>query len=177
MRPIGIRETVRRIIGKAIALTIKEDIQEAAGLLQVCAGHISGCEAAVHAMRQVYDSQQTEAVILVDASNAFNALNREAALRNIQQLCPSLSKIIINTYREDSELFIDGSTLYSQEGTTQGDLLAMAMYAIALTPLIHQLEKEGIKQAWYADDATAGGIKLLIWVQPMDTTQMRRRLG
>ena len=33
----------------------------------------------------------------------------------------------------------------------------MAMYAIAITPLIHQLEDEGIKQAWYADDATAGG--------------------
>ena len=69
VRPIGIGETVRRIIGKAIASTITEDIQEAAGPLQVCAGHISGCEAAVHAMRQVYESQQTEAVILVDASN------------------------------------------------------------------------------------------------------------
>ena len=155
--PIGIGETVRRIIGKAIASTITEDIQEAAGPLQVCAGHISGCEAAVHAMRQVYESQQTEAVILVDASNAFNSLNRNAALHNIQQLCPSLSKSIINTYREDSQLFIDGSTLYSQEGTTQGDPLAMAMYAIAITPLIHQLEDDGIKQAWYADDATAGG--------------------
>ncbi len=60
-------------------------------------------------MREVYDSQQTEAVILVDASNAFNSLNREAALRNIQRLCPSLSKIIINTYREESQLYIDGS--------------------------------------------------------------------
>ena len=93
-----------------VAFTLKEDIQDAAG--QVCAGHISGCEAAVHA---VYDSQPTEAVILVDA---FNSLNREAALRNIQQLCPSLSKIIINTYREESQLFIDGNTLHSQEGTT-----------------------------------------------------------
>ena len=157
LRPIGIGETVRRIIGKAIAITITEDIQKAAGPLQVCAGHISGCEAAVHAMCQVYDSQQTEAVLLVDASNSFNSLNREAALCNVQQLCPSLSKIIINTYREDSQLFIDGSTLYSQEGTTQGDPLAMAMYAVALTPLIHQLEDDGIKQAWYADDATAGG--------------------
>ena len=144
---VGIGETVRRIIGKAIASTITEDIQEAAGPLQVCAGHISGCEAAVHAIRQVYESQQTEAVILVDASNAFNSLNRDAALHNIQQLCPSLSKIIINTYREDSQLFIDGSTLYSQEGTTQGDPLAMAMYAIAITPLIHQLEDDGIKQS------------------------------
>ena len=126
------------------------------GPLQVCAVHISGCEAAVLAMRQVYESQQTEAVILVDASNAFNALNRNTALRNIQHLRPSLSKILINTYRDDTQLFIDGSTLYSQEGTTQGDPLAMAMYAVAITPLIHQLEGDGIKQAWYADDATAG---------------------
>ena len=103
------------------------------------------------------DSQPTEAVILVDASNAFNSLNREAALRNIQQLCPSLSRIIINTYRNESELFIEGNTLHSQEGTTQGDPLAMAMYAIAITPLIYRLENAGIKQAWYADDATAGG--------------------
>ena len=75
----------------------------------------------------------------------------------IQWLCPSLLKVITNTYRENSQLFISGSTLYSHEGTTQGDPLAMAMYAIAVTPLIHQLECEGIKQAWYADDATADG--------------------
>ena len=31
------------------------------------------------------------------------------------------------------------------------------MYAVAIIPLIHQLEDDGIKQAWYADDATAGG--------------------
>ena len=91
------------------------------------------------------------------ASNAFNSLNCQAALHNVQQLCPSLSKIIINTYEEDTQLFIDGSTLYSQEGTTQGNPHAMAMYAIAITLLIHCLQGDGIKQAWYADDATAGG--------------------
>jgi len=62
--PISIRKTARRIIGKAIAVTITEDIQEAAGPLQVCAGQISGCEAVVHAMRQVFESQRTEAVLL-----------------------------------------------------------------------------------------------------------------
>ena len=157
VRPIGIGETVRRIINKAIATTVTEDIQEAAGPLQVCAGHISGCEAAVHTMHQVYESPEIEAAILIDASNAFNSLNREAALRNIQELCPPLSRIIINTYREDPQLFIDGSTLYSKEGTTQGDPLAMARYAIAITPLIQLLEGQGIKQVWYADDAAAGG--------------------
>ena len=65
VRPIGVGETVRRVIGKAIATTISNDIQEAAGPLQVCAGRLSGCEAAVHAMHQVYQSSSTEAVILV----------------------------------------------------------------------------------------------------------------
>ena len=45
----------------------------------------------------------------------------------------------------------------SQEGTTQGDPLAMAMYAISTVPPIHRLSNESIKQAWFADDASAAG--------------------
>ena len=157
VRPIGVAETVRRVIGKAIATAISNNIQEAAGPLQVCAGHLSGCEAAVHAMHQVYQSSSTEAVILIDACNAFNSLNRETALRNILHLCPPLAKILVNTYRDDVQLFIDGDTLLSQEGTTQGDHLVMAMYAVAITPFIRSLKDDEIKQVWFADDATVGG--------------------
>ena len=133
VQPIGIGETARRIISKAIATALGDNIENAAGPLQVCAGHQSGCKAAIHAMRQIFESQDIEPVLLV---NAFNALNRHVALRNVLKLCPSLAKILINTYREDIQLFINGETLLSQEGTTQGDPLAMAMYAIAITPLI-----------------------------------------
>jgi len=118
VRPIGIGETIRRVIGKAISTITREEIQEAASPLQVCGGHLSGCEAAVHAMQQIYESFETEAIILVDASNAFNSLNRQIALRNIQHICPPLSKVVINTYREDVCLFIDGEAIFSQEGTT-----------------------------------------------------------
>ena len=47
----------------------------------------------------------------------------------------------------------------SQEGTTQGDPLAMAMFALATIPLIQTLSttREGSKQAWFADDAAFGG--------------------
>ena len=35
--------------------------------------------------------EKTEAILLVDASNAFNSLNRATALRNIQTICPAFS--------------------------------------------------------------------------------------
>ena len=157
IRPIGIGEISRRIVGKAILLITRDDAQEATGALQLCAGQEAGCEAAIHAIHQLFELSDTDAAILIDATNAFNSLNRENALRNIQYLCPSISIALINTYRENVSLFIDGHTLSSTEGTTQGDPLAMAMYALGVLPLIHSLSTNAIKQVWYADDATASG--------------------
>ena len=79
------------------------------------------------------------------------------ALRNISAICPSFGRILINTYRDESKLYIDGSYLLSQEGTTQGDRLAMPMYALGVVPLIQQLAHMNVSQIWYADDASAGG--------------------
>ncbi len=44
---------------------------------------------------------------------------------------------MINTYRGAAQLFVDGLTLYSQEGTTQH---AMPLYTLATVPFIHILE-------------------------------------
>ena len=69
VQPIGINKTVRRIIGRAIAIaiTISEDIQVATGPLQICAGHLAVCEAAVHAMHHFYEPIEKGTVILIDA--------------------------------------------------------------------------------------------------------------
>ena len=66
----------------------------------MCAGHKSGSEAAIHAMRELFEHDNSEAVLLIDSSNAFNFLNRAAALHNIRVLCPSIATYAINTYRE-----------------------------------------------------------------------------
>ena len=69
IRPIGIGEVLRRIVGKAIVAEIKGDIMESAGCLQLCAGQKAGCEAAAHAMREIFEETSTDAVLFVDASN------------------------------------------------------------------------------------------------------------
>ena len=62
-----------------------------------------------------------------------------------------MAHILINTYRHNSCLFVDNQCLLSEEGTTQEDPLAMAMYAIGTLLLIHSIAK----QTWYVDDSAA----------------------
>lgn len=90
VRPIGIGETLRRIIGKAAMTVLKKDVMYAAGVTQVCAGHPAGCEAAIHALRNIFQAMDTDAVLLIDADNAFNRQNRAVALHNVQYTCPPL---------------------------------------------------------------------------------------
>ena len=58
----------------------KEELKQAAGPLQVCAGFGGGAEAAIHAMNDIFQKDKTDGVLLIDASNAFNQMNRSTAL-------------------------------------------------------------------------------------------------
>ena len=158
MRPIGVAEVLRRIVGKVTLSAIKPDILKTVGTSQLCAGQDGGCEAAVHAMRLIFADDNCEAALLVDASNAFNLLNRKVALHNASLLCPSLAKILHNVYQDNTSLYVDGETILSNEGTTQGDPLAMVFYAIATLPMIAKCKvPELLGEAWFADDATGAG--------------------
>ena len=181
IRPIGIGEVLRRVVGKSVMVALKKDITNAAGPLQTCAGVQGGIEASVHAMREVFCDEQTEAILLVDAENAFNRLNREASLLNMNIVCPEFQKYLINTYRDPSHLYVNGGKgdyILSQEGSTQGDNAAMSMYACSIKPLIDSLSQDSLyaakinrpavpkaHQVWYADDSAAAGklVSVLVW--------------
>jgi hypothetical protein len=108
-------------------------------------------------MRHAFHGEEVEGALLVDATNAFNSINRQTALHNISVICPSLVKVLHNTYQSPVRCVIPGSgEVSSSEGTTQGDPLAMAMYALAVRPLIDSLQSNSptVKQVWYTDDAT-----------------------
>ena len=105
VRPIGVGEVIRRIIGKCVMNIFKGDVVVASGSLQLCAGQNSGSEAAIHAMHAIFEADDTDAVLLIDASNVFNAVNRATSLHNIRVLCPVIAAYAINTYRKSARLF------------------------------------------------------------------------
>ena len=98
VRPVGIGEVARRTVGKAVMTVVKLDIQQAIASIQLCAGNDAVCKAEVHAMEQLFAADDTEAMILVDATNAFKLLNRQV---NCDKICPAMAYIIINTYRNN----------------------------------------------------------------------------
>ena len=56
----------------------------------MCAGQMAGVEAAIHSVRELFVYDDCDVVLFVDASNAFNSLNRIVALHKIRQLCPPI---------------------------------------------------------------------------------------
>ena len=109
IRPIGIGEVLRRIVGKATTTVLKPELVNATAPLLTCAGLPGGIEASIHAVRRMYEEPSIEGLLLIDATNAFNSLNREAALHNIRHTCPEFASYVRNIYRCKSELFLPDS--------------------------------------------------------------------
>jgi len=113
-------------------------------------------------MRAAFESQAAEAAILVDAANTFNNINRKSLLHNVQVLCPIFSTYVINCYRVPVRLFVIGGVeLKSNEGTTKGDPIGMAVYSIGITPLLNimlsTIADIQDQMAAFADDITSVG--------------------
>ena len=78
-----------------------------------------------------------DAVLLIDAENAFNSINRKVTLHNLKFICPIIATSIVNCYVTPLRLFIAGmGQILSSEVTTQGDRKAMRAYALSILPLI-----------------------------------------
>ena len=108
VKPIGIGEVLRRIIGKAVTNIIKEDIIMSAGNLQLCGGQKSGAEIAIRSATELFKDDASHGILQIDANNAFNSLNRKVALHNLRILCQELAIFTNNCYVAPARLFISG---------------------------------------------------------------------
>lgn len=80
-------------------------------------------EAAIHAMKNLFQDDEIEAFLLINAEDAFNTIIREVTLHNISIMCPIISTFMSSCcYCVSVRLFVMGNkVIISREGTTQGD--------------------------------------------------------
>ena len=161
LRLIGVGKILRRVMGKVVMRVFSEDVTTASSDVQMC-GRSSSSKAAIHAMRRTFQHENSDAVILVDAANALNNLNRKVLLHNIKFICPEIVTFLNSCYSVPTRLLVSGGLeLTSREGSTQGDLLCMAIYAIAITPMLDMMlvvmQNDHNKIVGFADDVTASG--------------------
>ena len=164
LRPIGVGEVLRRIAGKAVMILLKKDVLQVVGSLQLCGGQVTGSEAAIHAMHDVFNDYSMEGIVLIDAENAFNSINRKIMLHNLKLICTVIATYISNCYMCPARLFIiGGEELLSNEGTTQGDPTSMGAYALGILPLLQFLldfisvNELNAKEVAFADDFAVAG--------------------
>ena len=120
VRLIGIGEVIPRIIGRTITKRLKNELMSLGSNYQLCLGQKCGIEYAIHTLRDQNSKTSANAVLLIDAENAFNSLNRKLALKNIENTCPSLLTAIKNSYSNPSKLFVNKKQSTLKKGQPKG---------------------------------------------------------
>ena len=90
VRPIGVGEFLKRIIGRSTLRCIQNDLRLLGTNQQLCLGQNCGIEHVIHSLRNEFEKAEVIGNLVIDAKNAFNSLNRDLALRNIENMCPSI---------------------------------------------------------------------------------------
>ena len=68
----------------------------------------AGAEAAIHGIQDIFENEDTAAILLIDVENAFISINRKVMLRNLNFICPLITTYITNCYITPARLFIIG---------------------------------------------------------------------
>jgi hypothetical protein len=171
IRPIAMGDVFRRMTSSLIQRHFQSQINNIMLPLQLGIGASCGVEKIFHLSQAYLESQQGD-IVLLDFQNAFNTVSRSQALSNIAQHLPDLYPYLSAVYNQELWLWhlyyptpigpsqpmppAQPAHILSCEGAQQGDPLGPLFFAMAIMPLLHDLQRllpAGIVQA-YIDDLT-----------------------
>ena len=91
------------------------------------------CEAGVYALSSILSEDDSDVILLLDADNVFNRVNRNVMLNKILMICPVIAIYAINLYTQETRLLIlGGEEITSVEGIIQGDPTAISISYIGI---------------------------------------------
>ena len=107
--------------------------------------------------------QPEQFLLKLDLSNAFNLVSREAMLRAVRELCPSIAAWVEYCYHCAHILYAgDHNKVASCMGVQQGDPLGPLLFSVVLHGFLKELEAQVpdlVLNLWFLDDGTIIGTK------------------
>jgi hypothetical protein len=93
-----------------------------------------GCEAAIHITRTFVNNDQNRGKVLIklDFKNAFNSVERDCILKEVQYHTPLLYPYLYQRYRNPSTLFLCDHLISSSVGAQQGDPCGPMIFTLAI---------------------------------------------
>ena len=123
-------------------------------------GITGGNEAIVHTLRDASEAMETNGYVIltIDASNAFNCIDRRLALETLHDKIPELYLTSLNTYGSPSYTVINGTKHPVEQGTSQGCPHAGSFVNVGLANLVDSLPEDSVvKHMWFFDDGYCYG--------------------
>jgi len=172
VRPIAAPSLLRRLAGRLLVSTRKQELAAALGPRQFAVGTAAGTEVLAHTVRALTEADPALVVTALDAKNAYCTAARSDCLNELGLAAPELLPCAeLFCRRESRYLFWDGAgrchTLRATSGVDQGDPLAPLLFACGLGPRLAGLEealrdraearglpRESVRVLAYLDDVT-----------------------
>ena len=142
-RPVGIGDVIRRVTLKIIDQYHRSKVIANCNL-QMGNGITGGNEAIVHTLRDASEAMETNGYVIltIDASNAFNCIDRRLALETMHDKIPELYLTSLNTYGSPSYTVINGTKHPVEQGTSQGCPHAGSFFNVGLANLVDSITDE-----------------------------------
>ena len=85
LRPIAVGEVLRRLVSKCLAQAVRSSALSVLAPLQLGVNVKGGCEAIIHAVSHLMNSPSNQRwILLLDFTNAFNSVDRQAMFAEIR---------------------------------------------------------------------------------------------
>ena len=157
LHPIAVGSVFRRLAAKTAYLCLGSELGLFFHPVQLGLGTSGGCEAAIHAARQILSSgthSHPLVLLKVDYRNAFNSIRRDRFLHVVREKVSCLFPFVWLAYCTSTHLFFGDSIIPSATGVQQSDPLGPVLFSLA----IHSLASELVStfNVWYLDDGTLG---------------------
>lgn len=165
VRPVAIGEVLLRLLGKLCVRRLAPKCTEFFDKIQFGVGIRGGVEIVLHQTRALANDSSAKCLLQIDATNAFNQIDRTAMLNSLEANFPEIYNYVVSAYGDPALLIINSHEpnnadriIQSATGVRQGDPLGSFLFCLTIQPLLKDIrDRFNVDILAIADDILIAG--------------------